>query len=793
MTDSSPSRTTPSTPTTPTTPTVPRNPRGKRARTDVRREVRAQPRAAWVWPLLVVVVTAGYTAIPFVITSWFYQRGDTAAQFAPTWWHFGQMVREGQWPLWLDPQSWAGGNYVAEALFGTYNPLNVLVWVGVSMGPDLAVSTYVVKATVMVLLALGTYLLAREYDAVPAPAAAVAIALPFSGFTLFWDAGSWPSGLMAFAYAPWVWLTFRRALRGVGSPFWAFLAGLLAVLNGNPYGTLAVITVGAALVVEGLALRAWGGVVRLALVGLAVAAFLPLVYLPLLESSDLAIRTAGALFENSGKLRPTAGDLLAASSPLHTPPIKAITGPMMVPATFLAWFVLPLLPWLRYDVVRRRARELVGLGLVSVIYLALTLGPSKLWLFRWPIRVIEYFYLGVMVVFAVLLSQGLARSTMRPRLVGTGLIVLTLGWLTWSQDPSALRRAVIGTAVVAALTVVALAAHLVVRRTALVSLVAIGGVGAVLALQVGVFGENASSRVWHVPSDVSALQQTFADREGRVMQFADLKPLQKKGRIGRLERQWDTYLPGSMYHPAGVEAVNSYTGMGFVPFTRNFCMEYDGLTQACGYRNLWKVGGSGQPALADLMKLDTVVVQPSLAEGVTPAEGWTEESADDDVIVLRHDGEQPWAGSELSWASEGIEVAGASSRSDLHETVDVTSADEGGELVFSMLAWPGWSADLDGKPLSVTRSEIGLLTVTLPAGASGTVDLTYRPPGLSIGLLGAGVGTALGLALALVGWRSWRRRRPEERTWTAGDRGPLEPRDDVTTVSDAAPAQVNDR
>jgi hypothetical protein len=593
---------------------------------------------------------------------------------------------------------------------------------------------------------------------------------------------------MAFAYAPWVWVAFRRALRGVGSPFWAFLAGVLAVLNGNPYGTLAVITIGGALVVEGLVARAWGGVLRLALVGIAVAAFLPLVYLPLLESSDLAVRSAGALFENSGKLRPTAGDLLAASSPLHNPPIKAITGPMLVPATFLAWFVLPLLPWLRWGVLRRRGRELVGLGVITAVYLALTLGPSKLWLFRWPLRVIEYFYLGVLVVFAVLLSQGLARTSLRPRMVGTGMILATLGWLTWSQDPSALRRAAIGTAVVAALTVVALAVHLVVRRTALVSLVAIGGVGAVLALQVGVIGENASSRVWHVPSDVSALQDTFADREGRVMQFADLKPLQNKGQVARLERQWDTYLPGSMYHPAGVEAVNNYTGMGFVPFGKNFCMEYDGLTQPCGYRNLWKVGGSGQPALADLMKLDTIVVQPSLAKGVTPGEGWTQESADDQVIVLRHDGAQPYAGSELSWVSDGVEVDGPTTRSDLHESLDVVSAEEGGELVFSMLAWPGWSADLDGKPLSVTRSDIGLLTVTLPAGASGTVDLTYRPPGLATGLLGAAVGSLLGLGLALVGWRSWRRRRPAERPWTAGDRGPLEPRDDVTSVSGANPA-----
>lgn len=731
-----------------------------RTRTDRRGPRPALLRSGWAWALLVVVVTAAYTAIPYAITGWFYQRGDTAAQFAPTWWHFGEMIRSGQWPLWLDPESWAGGNYVGEALFGTYNPLNVLIWLTVNLGPDLAVTTYLVKATVMVLLALGTYHLAREYDAVPAAAAAVAVALPFSGFTLFWDAGSWPSGLMSFAYAPWVWLTFRRALRGVGSPFWAFLAGVLAVLNGNPYGTLAVIVVGAALLVEGVVQRSWGGVVRIALVGVAVAAFLPLVYLPLLESSDLAVRSTGALFENSGKLRPTAGDLLAASSPLHTPPIRAITGPMMVPATFLAWFVLPLLPWLRYDVLRRRSRELVGLGLVTVAYLALTLGPSKLWLFRWPLRVIEYFYLGVMVVFAVLLSQGLARSTMRPRLAATGLVVVALGWLTWSQDPEALRRAALGTAVVAALTVVALAAHLVLRRTALVALVAMGGVGAVLALQVGVYGENASSRLWHVPSNVAALQADFADHTGRVMQFADLKPLQNKGQIRKLEQQWQgSFLPGSMYHPAGVQAVNNYTGMGFLPFTRTFCMEYDGLTQPCGYRNLWKAGGSGQPPLADLMKLDTIVVQPEMAQGVQPGEGWSVDSETDRMVLLRHDGEQPWAGSELSWASDGVEVASARTRSDLHESVEVTSTADDAELVFSMLAWPGWSAELDGKALRTGRTDAGLLTVSLPAGASGTVDLTYRPPGLALGMAGAGAGTVIGLGLLLWGLRGRRKRR----------------------------------
>lgn len=722
----------------------------------------AAPRR-WLWPLVVCLVTAAYTAVPFVLEPRFFQRGDTAAQFAPTWFHFGEMVRAGQWPVWLDPQSWAGGNYAGEALFGTYNPLNVLIWLAVSLGPDLAVTTYLVKAAVMVLLALGTYLLAREYDALPWASAVVAVALPFSGFTLFWDAGSWPAGLMAFAYAPWVWVTFRRALRGVGNPFWAFLAGALAVLNGNPYGTLAVVVIGAAMVVEGAVTRAWGGLLKVVLAGAAIAAFLPLVYIPLLETADLAVRsTQGALFENSGKLRPAVGDLFAASSPLHVPPIKAITGPMQVPATFLAWFVLPLLPWLRYAALRGRARELTGLTLVTVAYLAMTLGPSKLWLFRWPLRVIEYFHLGVLVVLAVLLSHGLATTSLRPRLLGSAAIVATMGWLTWSQDPAGLRRAVVGTAVVAVLVVVLLGAHLLLRRTGAVALVALGGIGAVLALQVAVIGENASSRVWHVPTDVSALQRDFADREGRVMQFADLKPLQNRatrsGDTRKLEQQWQTFLPGSMYHPAGVDAVNNYTGMGFLPFTRTFCMEYDGLTQKCGYRNLWRVGGSGQPPLADLMKLDTIVVQKSLAAGVAPGEGWREESRDERALVLRHDGEHDFEGSSLSWASDGIAVDSAETLDLLHERLDVDASPGGGRLVFAMLGWPGWEADLDGQALRVGHSEAGLLTVEVPAGASGRLDLVYRPPGLGVGLGAAGLGTLLALGLGLAGGIGSRRR-----------------------------------
>jgi hypothetical protein len=723
-----------------------------------RAEPPARDRGRWLWPLVVCLVAAAYACIPYLAHPYFFQRGDTAAQFAPTWFHLGDMVRSGQWPPWLDPDAWAGGNYAAEALYGIYNPLNILVWLWMSAASDLMFATFVVKLVVLVMLALGAYLLACEYGAARWAAAVVATALPFSGFTLYWDAGSWPSGLMAFAYATWLWWVLRRCLRGVTNPFWAFLVGVLTVTQGNPYGTLAVVVIGLGLVIEGLAQRNLAGVVRLVLTGLCVAAFLPLVFLPLVETSDLAVRSQGALIENSGKLRPALGDLFGISSPTFVPGIRAITGPMTVPATYLSWLVLPLLPWLRYGVLRRRARELSGLGVITVIYLALTVGPSKLWLFRWPLRLVEYAWLGIAVALAVLLTQGLHRTHTRARALGSAAIVLAGGYLAWAQRPEAARQVAAGVVLVLVLVAaVLLWTRWREKATAGLAALCILGTGLVLGLQVHAFGENASSRFWHLPRDVPAMQERFADRDGRVMQFADLKPLQQR-HPRELQRAWNSFLPGSMYQVAGVDAVNAYTGMGMRVFNQHFCMEYDGLTQPCGYRNLWKTSAVAGVPVADLMKIDTVVVQPELTVGVPTPEGWTVAEQNDAVVVLTRDEPLPWPDSRLSWAAEGIQVESAETEAPLHEQVEISDTGDGGPMIFAALGWPGWHAELDGTEVPVSRTKIGMLKVDLPPDTSGTLDVTFRPPGLTVGLAAAGLGTLGALVLGLV---SWRRRRSE--------------------------------
>jgi hypothetical protein len=716
---------------------------------------------ALAWPASVCAITGLHVVVVTLLNREFLIHGDTDAQFAPTWYHLGELVRGGQWPPLLDPDSWAGGNYAAEALFGVYNPVNVLIWVFMSLVPNLLVGVVVVKGVALMALALGTWMVCRDHGAERWSAAVVSIALPVSGYTLYWDAGSWAAGLLAFAYAPWIWWSFRRVLQRRLNPFWAFLIGSLAVTQGNPYGTLAVAGIGFALLVEGAVARNWRGARTLLLLGICVAAWLPLVYLPLLETADLAVRSGGLLFSNNGKMRPAFGDLFGLGSPTYVPPIRAITGPMQVPAVYFAWFLVPLLPWLRYAAVRGRARELVGVGTLAAFYLLLAVGPSKLWLFRWPIRQVEYFYLALAVALAVLLGHGLARDHVRARLAGTVVLVGLTAWLTWSEDPAWTSVAIGGPLVLVLLTVALLGVHLRRLGGLVLTGLLIGSTTAVLVVQALVFNENASSRVWHFPHDVSTLQHRFAERDGTVIQFADLRSRQKPGHDAKLRESWRDFLAGSMYDVADVDAVNHYTGMGYLPFTRRLCMDYDGLTKSCGYQHIWEPVTEGGPPLADLMKIDTVVVQKSMAPTVTPPDGWS--VAKGRNAWEFHRDEPLSEGSHLSWADDGVEIGDASTDGAYAESVDVSS-ETGGELVFAMLAWPGYSAEIDGESVPLSANDVGLVTVRVPPGTEGTLEVTYRPPGLAAGLAAGALGALGAVALGVL---HRRRRRRGERPVTA--------------------------
>ena len=266
---------------------------------------------ALAWPGAVCALTGLHVVVATLINREFLIRGDTDAQFAPTWYHLGELVRDGQWPPMLDPDSWHGGNYAAEALFGIYNPLNVLIWVFMSAVPNLLLGIIVVKGVALMALALGTYLLCRDYGAERWAAAVVVDRAAGVGLHALLGrrvVGVRPAGVRV------------RALGLVELPAGACSGAAQPVLGvpgrqprGHPGQPLRHPRRGRHR--PGAPRRGGGGPQlarrphRSCCSALCVAALLPLVYLPLLETAELAIRSGGDLFSNNGKMRPALGDL----------------------------------------------------------------------------------------------------------------------------------------------------------------------------------------------------------------------------------------------------------------------------------------------------------------------------------------------------------------------------------------------------------------------------------------------------------------------------------------------------
>ncbi|TLW93836.1 hypothetical protein FFT09_10800 [Saccharomonospora piscinae] len=724
----------------------------------------------------VCVVVALLAQLPLIRNRVFYFWDDSAAQFLPMWHRLGERIAAGHWPPLLDLDSWMGGNLAGEALFGVYNPVNVANYLLVAALPDLGVASVLVKTEFLVLLALGLYLVCREYGAARPSAACLAVALPFSGYLLYFDASTWAAGLIAFAFVPHVWWTARRAARGGLNPLWAFVAAGLAVTAGNPYGVLGVAVVLAALLVEFAVRRRARGTAVVLGVGVCAALLVPLVFLPLLGSAEVTWRSDTDVV-NDGFLVPGLTDLLAASTPTHLPHIGVFGGTgLAVPAAFFVWFALPLVPWLDWRVVRQRWRLLLAPLVVTAVFAVAALGPSKLWLFRWPIRHLEYCFLGAAVVLAVVLSSGLRTDRRRARGAVTAGLVALGGYLAWAATPESWPWHLGGVLLVGLLAALVVAvARRRPRRPGAVPALLGAGTAAVLGYQLAAFPANTDVSQLNYPHSVSELRTTFADRyPGEVMQVADMATAERTLGL-HPDGAWRYFLFGNVYAAAGVESLVSYTGLGFRDFVDTFCLTNSGSTSCPeAWDALWRPTGYGGAPLADLLRVETVVVQNALVPDATAGPGWRITERDDVVTVLRREAPLPWPEGTLSWASPGVTVSGAIVAGDAAdgtnpEWVRYTVADSGAgpqRLVFARLAWPGYHATVNGTEVPVEASPAGLVTVTLPPGVrDGELELRWSPPGQALGVASAGLGVLGALVLAVLAprWGQTSRRSEAQR------------------------------
>jgi hypothetical protein len=279
----------------------------------------------------------------------------------------------------------------------------------------------------------------------------------------------------------------------------------------------------------------------------------------------------------------------------------------------------------------------------------------------------------------------------------------------------------------------------------------VGGCVLVLAFQAWVYPSNRNFTGYTAAPSYGDVQAELGGRyAGTVLVVADNGVAQHSAQPA--DRS-SALLFGNQYHAAGVATVNAYYGMGFQAFGSALCMGYNGSTCGGALAAAWRPVTPGGPTLADLLKLDTIVVQNDLpgTGGARTPQGWATTYRDPTVTVLHREQPPPYPDGRLAVAPPGTDVV-EDSATDSEERIDLRGG-PGGALVFARLAWPGYAATLDGQALPVRQGPAGLLTVDVPAGATGRLLLAWTPPGQALGgslaVLGAVLALTHGIAFSI--------------------------------------------
>lgn len=685
--------------------------------------------------------------------------GDNANSFMPLWHLFGQSLRAGS-PLLFDHTAWQAANLVGEAAYGIFNPVTMLNAIAISFTDNLALASFIVMAEFLALLGLGVYMLARVYGASRVASMIVGIMVPFGGFTLFYEAGNWASGLMSITWVVHFWWAARAYTSGRMGPIAAVAFGGLAATVGNPYAVLGMLVVMLGLGVELILAKRYRRFLGLVLAGACIGAIIVFVYLPLLHVLQQIDRPYAETFNNTNYLTPSLGDLFGLSSPSYLPRMRAWTGTGdLVPSTYLGWLIVPLLPWLKWRSIghwKHRASLITS----SSVFLLFTLGPDTVWLFRWPIRLIEYSYVGLIILFALYLSSGLARDHVRRRLTLSGLAITSGAFSAWASVPPIWGYHLLVAVIVAGFVCAGLCAY---RRFALRGLLVVVLIGtAVIApLQASRFGWSYQAVGpdvdLSVPADLRLVRENNDALTGTVLQIADISDLSGTSAVYEGLINF-----GNTLAAAGVESVNRYTGLSFIPFKDALQMDFRGsVDKRFPLSTLFApVSHDVDVPLVDAMGVDTLVISTARHDIATLPEiavGWHSiERSVSRVVLIRN---IPRPGPAVT-GSDGVLISAVSAEPSNGVSFQFHS-ERGGYVLLDRLQWAGYSAAEGARELPLTTGAFGLVKVDVPSG-TGEVEVRYGIPGFASAIFAL----LAGLLVAFTHEAFWRLRwLRSKRSW----------------------------
>ena len=714
------------------------------------------------WPLLSTLLTITLAASRVLINPRFYFTDDTERGSFGQWWALGEYLSSGSLPV-LDPSAWQGGNYFAEGQWGILSPVTWLIGLTAYLTPDAALHVTIWKIAFLAVFSLGMYLLATQFEASRPWAALVAVLAPAAGFTVYMDAASWSTGLFDACLFPLVWWALRRAVEHGKSPWPYVLTSFTLVTFGYVFGVIVLVVVLVSSLVEHsvrrdrvrilrtLAASAWGGLWTI------------VIYLPAIATSSVTTRSE-APYENTGFLNADVADLFTTASPLTTGTIHSWNGVTDGPLMYIAW-ILPLFPLF---LPIARARTLLPVFVLGSAMLAFVLGPSDLGAIRWPIRMMPYVVIAVLVVFAVAATRAFPERLTRAKMWWSFALIVAMAYITWVAEMWSWKSIFVA----AALQVLALAAVAFValgrgalaggsseptfvagrtprwiRQTNVVVVCAMLvtlGVGGTQLLQ---WRESPLPGV-DAPTGTDELESVLDDAEGDAIVVGDYM----KGAGDPVS--WDERLMANLWYLSDANVSSVYTVLPFTSYATDLCSDLRGVTCDDALEVLWSTDETTGLPVADLLDVSTILAaKTTFPDQPEAPEGW--HLADDGKYTWRFDRDEPLpSAGGVTWTGEGTSVSDAQV-TDTSVTFTVDSVGSDPRVTLSRLPFPGY--ETEGAALTDPVRDY-LLTLDLSDAAEGSeVTVRFLPPPFPI-LVGAFALSWLVLLTWLIARQTVRRR-----------------------------------
>jgi hypothetical protein len=757
---------------------------------DVGEAPRSVVRAGWLAAGLFLAAEAVFLVLVRLWQPRFFYFDDLQAQYLPVWTWMGNRADGGRPPL-IDPDQGSAGAFVADLQYGVLDPFHWLLMSVVSGVDNLNLVAWGLKGMVVVVLGLGTTVLATHLGARPVWAAAAAVGAVNSGFMLWFATSWWPAG-WGTALVPWLW--WALSSRSRWSVPVAVLAAYLLLTSGYPYALPFVGLMAACLIVERLLRPRLEGGVRDLVVRLVAAGGGALLgasgLLAASALTPLSQRSQGGMdpFGNAGTYIPNLIDVLLGGSTTSASVVGWWGDRLPPPVMAAAWFVLPTLALIRWHarpdaVPLWRTRGVLPAAALCVVAVIATQTPTMVADLRYPFRYVVVLQVTLPLLVAVLASRCGVVAT-RKRLLLAGSLLAAQCALSFSRTPVLWEWH--GLVLVVGLLVL-LAIGLVRRRartadvsgavrgrsarlpaTALLMSVAtvaapLAGIGTALAYQ------QVDARTWGAEPTGLPARGVYESElwPSRVSEFERLS--QEVGLNATViwwgeaggDRGALAGAPvGSAALLAGIRPGYGYTSLGHAGWADRWCADFVGQISGCADpadRLLEEVPGTDITWLEALSK-DVVLLDERAPQSIQEALERQYDRVGEDRDFLRYERRDPTPG-RITWTSDDVTSVQPLEVSEESESYRVSWSGDDARVLARIPWWPGYEASVDGEPVELEVVDGTAIAVPLPDGeGSGILEIEYHRPRSTLGFVAVVAGAVAAAVAVVVGLGGDRRR-----------------------------------